>query len=264
MRELDYIGVLELDHNYKAEYTLCVLEKVSYNHEESKVFVDRILGINHIIWRMGQHKFGTPSLPRSEILCDVIESKAESIKDALISTLWVDAELYNMIYYSIFFLSKDKAKRILKDIVKVYCGFTTHHRECYLNYFAALAKMFYKVMKNEKMDEIPYPCGYEAKDITDRIQKDLGLDNDTEFIILFMVQAVGTYEGASKKRIENQAECIANILSNNTLKRYSHAYILMNETIKDQVDILLDKLRKKGIERLCGLCECCKKSGKPA
>ena len=257
VREIDYIGVLELSHYQKTDYILCILEKVSGNHEESKIFADRILGIGNIVWGMQRHKFGTPLLLRSDVICNIIKSEAENIRDKLIDTLWVDAELYNMIYYSILFLSKDSAKRILRDITGGYEGSKKQHDECYLKYFTSLAKMFYKVMKNERICEIPHPCGYEAEDIIGKIRDDLRLDSNTEFIILFMVQSVGVHGKASEKRIEKQAECIANILSddNNPLSRYSHAYILTNKDIKDQVKILIDKLRGKGIENIYELWE---------
>jgi len=251
IRELDFIGVLKIMKNEaNVDYLFYAFEEVSHKHEESKTIVDLTTGMKPIFWYKGKRELnGIPALSNSKTLYDETAKKSNLIKDALIRALEIDAEIHNLIYYCLFFLSHNKAKMILQDIMSNYRIQGSEPTITFSNYLADLSNMLLNVIMGKNMATIPslldFNFDLQWVDIFTKTISDLKLQRKDELILLFMVQRIEKETVAYKHRVKNQAKCIKNIVEKIKNQAKTHLLLLSNEKIEEQISDLKKNLSEK-------------------
>jgi len=251
IRELDFVGVLKIMKNEaNVDHLFYAFEEVSHKHEETKTIVDLTTGMKPIFWYKGNRELnGIPALSNSKILYYETVKKSDLIKDALIRALEIDAEIHNLIYYCLFFLSHNKAKMILQDIMSSYRIQGSEPTITLSNYLADLSNMLFNVIMGKNMAKIPslldFNFDLQRVDIFTKTINDLKLQRKDELILLFMVQRIEKETKAYKHRVKNQAKCIKNIVEKIKNQAKTRLLLLSNEKIEEQINDLKKNLSEK-------------------
>ncbi|MEQ9714986.1 MAG: DHH family phosphoesterase [Candidatus Asgardarchaeia archaeon] len=254
MREIDYIGVIKItDSKNNNDYLLYTLEEVSKSGEESKNIVDLVTGMRPIFWYKGQQRKldGIPCLSNLKILYSETKNKAENIKPSFIKALEIDAEIHNLIYYALFFLSKENTEKVLDDIknsygacqvsepIDIFSKFLANKAEMFLNMFFKKAEKEIIIPDISKIDP-----NIQWDDIFTIIAEDLKLRKEDELSILFLVQSIGKETIAYKERVNHQKNCIQNIVEKLKDKARIKVFLVSNNRINEQVERIKEILKE--------------------